>query len=70
MPNRAVTASKFVMETLASAPSPEWKVSDFVQKSGDCRTEANFYNTLTRLHARGKVKPTNDGRNVWFSISG
>jgi Fe2+ or Zn2+ uptake regulation protein len=69
MPKRTVTASEFIIDTLAADPSLEWSVRDLMDKAGERWSEANVYNTLTRLHAAGKLKRTKDGRAVWWSIA-
>jgi predicted transcriptional regulator len=70
MPKKTGTASEFMLVTLAADPSLEWSVRELMEKAGDSWTEANVYNTLTRLHAAGKLKRAKDGHAVWWSIAG
>ena len=67
MPRKNLTASEFVMQTLTADTTLEWRVGDLMEKAAGRWTEANVYNTLTRLHATGKIKRTKDGHAVWWS---
>ncbi len=67
MPKKNLTASEFVLQTLAADQTLEWRVGDLMEKAAGRWTEANVYNTLTRLHAAGKIKRTKDGHAAWWS---
>ena len=67
MPRKNLTASEFVTQTLTADATLEWRVSDFIDKAAGRWTEANVYNTLTRLHAAGQVKRVKDGHAAWWS---
>ena len=69
MPKKTGTAAEYVLQVLASQPDAEWRLAELVADCEKCWTEANMYNTLTRLLASGKVKKTVDGRSAWWSIA-
>ena len=67
MPRKNPTATEFVLQTLAADRTLEWRVGDLMEKAAGRWTEANVYNSLTRLHAAGTIKRTKDGHAAWWS---
>ena len=68
MPKTKGTANEFILQVLSSQADTEWRLSDLRDRCEGRWTEANLYNTLTRLLAAGKIQKVVEGRAAWWSI--
>ena len=68
MPKKTGTATEFILQVLASQADTEWRLADLRDRCDGRWTEANLYNTLTRLLVAGRIQKVVEGRAVWWSI--